>query len=82
MESFPSESNCKFLFESNQMANRECSNQIFAWSNQIPGAVESRFKSNRDLDLPITANRARRRVSASLRAINSSCIDNQTHDLC
>ena len=41
-------------FESNQIANRKCSNQIFAWSNQILGAVKSRFKSNCDLDLPIT----------------------------
>ena len=55
-ESFPPESNREFLWiESNR--NRECSNQIFAWSNQIPGAVKSQFKSNCDLDLPITGSK-------------------------
>jgi len=42
------------FFEWNQIANHTCSNQIFARSNQIPVAVILRFKSNRNLYLPIT----------------------------
>ena len=42
LKSFPSESNREFLgFES----NRECSDQIFAWSHQILRVVKLRFKS-------------------------------------
>jgi len=40
------------FLESNRITNRDCSDQIFAWSNQIPGVVKSRFKSNCNLDLP------------------------------
>ena len=49
------------FFESNQIANPGCSKQIFAWSNQIPGAVKTRLKSDRDLNLPINGRTQGRR---------------------
>jgi len=42
---------------SNQIANRITvgSNRIFTAQIELPEAIQSRFKSNRDLDLPTTA---------------------------
>jgi len=42
------------LCESNQITTHEFSSQTFAWPDHIPGTVKLRFKSNHNLELPIT----------------------------